>query len=346
MSRSPSPAPPTYGMDTCSTWGERLSGPCAVTSSAWTGWMRSWHPHMFFPWTQLLTHQVLEFCGPTVLPKVWATVKFVLERFRLPVLQSDPAFQTLDERVFHRLGADAGVLQEAPVVSLQVARRLESDLEPLVSAFIGQSLVCLWRSPRHDNALHISPRSVLLRNVGLELKKWHVSPESWSVGRPWRVQTGSAKDSTHGEVKHKGLTYWMIFDFSRRTDTSSIFSVTQLWLEQHAACNGARGVGDARCCRRNPPTSWYPSEYLWKLAACRHFVRRFEEGEIKSWGRYLRLDAQEISAIIFKINENKNKYSNVSVPFRTPAPTPPYLPSFPCPVPSPSRLWPTLASPT
>ena len=120
--------------------------------------------------------------GPTVLPKVRATVKFVLSRFRLPVLQPDTAFQALDERVYHRLGVDTRDLKKALPVLCRLRNVSRSTWtiaqnQNICSRSLFGSFSCACGGLKGTMMRHISPRSVLLRQEGLELKALQTKTE-------------------------------------------------------------------------------------------------------------------------------------------------------------------------
>ena len=102
--------------------------------------------------------------------RIWPETRSLSPWFRIaPLATSDPAIGTLQEFLFERLGADIRATKEATAVPFQLLVLVERAIftntssRPLLSLFLWQLLMIVWRSLRFDVALHTSPRDITMR---------------------------------------------------------------------------------------------------------------------------------------------------------------------------------------
>ena len=136
----------------------------------------------------------------TCLQTFQSSIRFVLKRLDMEEVDfSNHAFKVLQGRVVSRLGCEIKELKEAKPIAFKIVRAMEEGVmryridRPLLAVFLWKALLMIWSSLRYDDALHVAPNTLEMRNFGLAMKAWQTKVER--LRRGTRIVVGDVSIS-------------------------------------------------------------------------------------------------------------------------------------------------------
>ena len=188
-------------------------------------------------------HLDSRFCGPTVIPSFKTSLKWVAARLvmDLPNLD-DRRLRALQEKV---VADRAKTLKEAKPIPVDVVGALEglvlNESEGLAArVFIWWILCMIFASLRFDDAIHVSPKDLIMKDEGLFGVAWQTNVDRKRVGTRFVVPKVGFAHSTWLEV---GWTLFPAVDSDRDfwvpelntrnefTNTPPTYSRSVKWLK-------------------------------------------------------------------------------------------------------------------
>ena len=141
--------------------------------------------HLIMPYFE----HISEHGAFTSLHTLQSSIRFILKRLNMEEVDfSNHAFKVLQERVVSRLGCEIKELKEAKPIAFKIVQTMEEGVmryridRPLLAVFLWQALLMIWSSLRHDDALHVAPNTLAMRDFGLAMRAWQTKVEGLRQG--------------------------------------------------------------------------------------------------------------------------------------------------------------------